>query len=172
MTVYADLSRYIALVRMPRLRVWITTGWKNPVRDPVVLAQTGSPSVAIGPETVGICETAMAPRTGDGVNTVFSVAGTAEVYLSNKRYSSAAVAVVTAAVNIRIIQVGVVETGIPRNALSRRLVFLVIPEAGVALGAPPQFVPIVGVELVGSGVAGPEGYRQGGQRPDHGSTAK
>jgi hypothetical protein len=52
-------------------------------------------------------------------------------------------AVVTAAVNIRIIQVGDVETGIPVNALSRRRVALVILEAGVALGAPSPFVPIV-----------------------------
>jgi hypothetical protein len=111
----------------------------------MVLAQTGSPSVAKGPETVGIFETAVAPRTGNGVNTVLSVAGTAEVYrsLGNGGCIDATVTVVTAAANIRIIQVGVVETDSPVNALSVRVVVTVIPESGVALAAPSHVVRIV-----------------------------
>jgi hypothetical protein len=42
--------------------------------------------------------------------------------------------------NIRIIQMGVVETGIPVDALSRRRVVVVIPEAGVTLRAPSDVV--------------------------------
>jgi len=38
----------------------------------MVLAQTGSPSVAIGPETVGVFEAAMTPHTGNEVSTVRS----------------------------------------------------------------------------------------------------
>jgi hypothetical protein len=137
-----------------------------------MLAQTSSPPVAIWPESVGIFKTAMAPRTGNGVLTVFSVARTAEVYLPKEGYVNTAMTVIAGTTNIRIIQVAVVETASPGEALSRRHVLLVIPEAGVALGAPSPFVPIVRVELVRRGVAGPEGYGQGGHRPNHGSTQK
>jgi hypothetical protein len=113
----------------------------------------------------------MTPHTGNGVITVPGVAGTAEVYLS-AGCVNAAVTVVTVAANIRIIRVGVVETGFPVNALGIRVVVAVTPEAGVALAALSHAVRIVRVVLVRRRIAGPEGYRQGGQRPDHGKTAK
>jgi len=100
----------------------------------VMLAQTGSPSRARGrQDTVGIVETAMTPHAGNVVDIVLSVAGAAEVYRSTG-CSSAVVTGATAA-KTQIIHVGIVETGSPGMALSRRRVAAVIPEAGVALGA-------------------------------------
>ena len=99
----------------------------------VMLAQTGSPPRA-RPRSVGIFYTAMTPHTGNGVRAVRSGVGNAEVCHSDG-CSFAAVTVVAAAANSRIIQVGVVETLSPGMALSRRYVAFVIPEAGVALGS-------------------------------------
>jgi hypothetical protein len=115
----------------------------------MMLAQTGSPSRAVTwRDAVGIFQTAVTPHTGNRVNAVLGVAGTAEIYLSVKRCISAVVAVVTAAVDIRINRMGVVETGVPgkgvsQRALSHRHVGVVILEAGVALGAPSPIVSIV-----------------------------
>jgi hypothetical protein len=110
----------------------------------MMLAQTRSPSRAVHwRNRVSIIETAVTPHTGNRVDAVLGVAGAAEVYLSNEPYISAAVAVVTAAANIRIIQVSDVETGSPGKALRRRHVALVILEAGVTLSAPSPLVPIV-----------------------------
>jgi hypothetical protein len=107
----------------------------------VMLAQTGSPPRA-RPISVGIFYTAMTPHTGNGVRTVRSGVGNAEVCHSDG-CSFAAVTVVAVAANGRIIQVGVVETTSPGIALSRRYVALVVPEAGVALGATSHVVRIV-----------------------------
>jgi hypothetical protein len=118
----------------------IAVGWRTCIR--VMLAQTGSPSRPKRPESVGIFYTAMTPHTGNEVRTVRSGVGNAEVCHSDG-CSFAAVTVVAAAANSRIIQVGVVETLSPGMALSRRYVAFVIPEAGVALGAASHVVRIV-----------------------------
>jgi hypothetical protein len=104
----------------------------------VMLAQTGSPTRAI-PQIVGIFQTAMTPHTRNEVDTVHGNGGTTEVYHSAGR-PSAAVAGITAGANIRIIQVGVVETGSPVKILRRRYVRAALPEAGVTLGALPLVV--------------------------------
>ena len=68
------------------------------------------------------------------MNTVLGVARTTQVHLSNESDVSTAVAIVAAAADIRIAQVGVVETASPAEvALSYRDVAFVIPETGVAL---------------------------------------
>jgi hypothetical protein len=137
----------------------------------VMLAQTGSPSRAVrGRDRVGIFRPAVTPHTGNGVDTVLGGAGAAEVYRI-ARYSSAVVTVATVAANIHIIQVDLVEMACPDMApLSLRRIGA-LAEGAVALGALPLVVRIIRVELVRRGVAGPEGYRQGGQRPDRESTA-
>jgi hypothetical protein len=109
----------------------------------VMLAQTGSPSRARGrQDTVGIFYAAMTPHTGNGVSTVCSGVGNAEMCHSDG-CPLAAVTVVTASANSRIIQVGIVQALSPGIALSRRYVAFVIPEAGVALAAPSHVVRIV-----------------------------
>jgi hypothetical protein len=116
-------------------------GWRTCL--PVMLAQAGSPPrTRIWRDRVGIFYTAMTPHTGNEVRTVRSGVGNAEVCHSDG-CSFAAVTVVAAAANSRIIQVGVVETVSPGMALSRRYVAFVIPEAGVALGAASHVVRIV-----------------------------
>jgi hypothetical protein len=76
----------------------------------------------------------MTPHTANEVDTVHSGAGAIEVYHSLE-CSSAAVAMITGAADIRIIQVGVVETGSPVKVLRHRYVRAALPEAGVTLGA-------------------------------------
>jgi hypothetical protein len=109
----------------------VAVGWRTCFV--VMLAQTGSPSRTRS-QIVGVFQTAVTPRTGNEVGTVHSSAGTAEVYHSLE-CPNAAVAIITAAANIRIIQVGVVETGSPVEVLRRRYVGAALPEAGVTLGA-------------------------------------
>jgi hypothetical protein len=111
----------------------------------MMLTQTGSPSRAVHWRfTVGIRETAVTPHTGNRVRTVLGVTGTTEVYLSKETDVGTAVAVVTAAADVRIAQVGVVETASPAKvALSHRDVAFVIPEASVALSAPSPLVPVI-----------------------------
>jgi hypothetical protein len=104
----------------------------------VMLAKAGSPARA-GPETVGVFQTAMAAHTGDEIDIVLGRTGTAEVYHPLEG-SSAAMTGVTAGVNIRVVQVGIVETDSPGKALSRRYVVAVFPEGGVTLGALSLFV--------------------------------
>jgi hypothetical protein len=136
----------------------------------VMLAQSGSPSRA-RPESVGIFQTAMTPHTGNEVDTVLCGTGTAEVYQSAGRPNTA-VAVITGAANIRVIQVGVVETGSPVKILRHRYVRAALPEAGVTLGALSHSADSVRVELVRRGVAGPERYGARGHHRDHGSTER
>jgi hypothetical protein len=76
----------------------------------------------------------MTPHTGNEVDTILSRTGAAEVHL-HLECSSAAMAVITAGANIRVIQVGVVETGSPVKVLRHRNVGAALPEAGVTLGA-------------------------------------
>jgi hypothetical protein len=109
----------------------VAVGWH--IGFVVMLAQTGSPSRA-GPETVGVFQPAMTPHTRNGVDAVLGVAGTAEVDHSLE-CSSAAMTVVTAGADIRVIQVGVVESGSPVKILRRRYVGTGLPEAGVTLSA-------------------------------------
>jgi hypothetical protein len=136
----------------------------------VMLAQAGSPSRA-RPETVGVFQTAMTPHTGNEIDTILSRTGAAEVYLPLK-CSSTAMAVVTAGADIRVIQVGGVETGPPVKILRRRYVGAALPETGVTLGALSDRTDRVRVELVRSGVAGPERYGARGHHRDHGSTER
>jgi hypothetical protein len=104
----------------------------------VMLAKTGSPTRAV-PLIVGIFQTTMTAHTGDEVDAVLRGGGVAEVY-HTAECSSAAVAGITAAVDIRIIQVGFVETGSPVKILRRRYVGTGLPEAGVTLGAPTRVI--------------------------------
>jgi hypothetical protein len=83
----------------------------------VMLPQTGSPSRA-RPETVVVFQTAMTAHASDEVDTILSRTGAAEVHLP-PGCSNAAVASITARVNIRVIQVGIMETDSPGIALSR-----------------------------------------------------
>jgi len=136
----------------------------------VMLAQTGSPTRA-GPETVGVFQTAVTPHAGDGVDTVLGVGGTADVDHSLEG-SSAAMTVVTAGVDIRVIQVGGVETGSPVETLCHRYIGTGLPETGVTLGALSHRTDRVRVELVRSGVARPEGYGARGQQPHRGNTKR
>jgi hypothetical protein len=76
----------------------------------------------------------MTSHTGDEIDAVHRVGRTAEVYHSLE-CSIAAVTVVTAGANIRVIQVGIVETDSPIKILRRRYVGAALPEAGVTLGA-------------------------------------
>jgi hypothetical protein len=148
----------------------------------MVLTQTGPPSrTHTRRDRVGIFQPAVTPHAGDGVDTVLGAVGTADVY----RIAGCSRAIVTVdptgprrwVGDIHIIRVGIVETGSPgegrtRRTLSHRLVGVVIPEAAVALGALSLVVRSVRVELVRRGVSGPEGYRQGDQRPDRERTAR
>jgi hypothetical protein len=59
----------------------------------------------------------MTPHAGDGVGAVLGVAGTAEVDQSLEG-SRAAMTIVAAGTDIRVIQMGVVETGSPVEILS------------------------------------------------------
>ena len=112
----------------------------------VMLAQAGSPPRA-RPRSVGIFYTAMTPHTGNGVDTVLSGVGTADVYLiagcSRAVVTVDATGPTSCVGDIHIIRVGIVETDSPGKALSRRRVAVVIPEAGVTLGAPSLVVRIV-----------------------------
>jgi hypothetical protein len=102
-------------------------------RVDVMLAQTGSPPRA-SPQIVFIFQAAVTPHTGNGVDAILSGGRTAEVYRPTLG-SSAAVTVVTAAFDIRIAQMGCVEAVPPGPALGHRGVVVVVPEAGVTLGA-------------------------------------
>jgi hypothetical protein len=123
----------------------IAVGWRTCIR--VMLAQTGSPSRPKRPESVGIFYTAMTAHTGNGVDTVLSGVGTADVYLiagcSRAVVTVDATGPTTCVGDIHINRVGIVETDSPGKALSRRRVAVVIPEAGVTLGAPSLVVRIV-----------------------------
>jgi hypothetical protein len=130
-----------------------------------MLAQTGSPSRAV-PLVVGIFQATVAAHTGDEVDTVLRRTGTAEIY-HVAECSCAAVAGITVAADIRIIQVGFVETGSPIKTLCDRNVGAALSETGVTLGAPTRVIDCIRIELVCRGVSGPEDYRACGRNSDH-----
>ena len=108
----------------------VGVSWSACIR--VVLPQTGPPQSSI-------LQAAVAAATGNGVDTILSVCGAAEVYRSAGG-SCPTVAVVTATSNRGIIQVNVVETVSPGKALGLRHVPIIIPEASVTLAATPHVV--------------------------------
>jgi hypothetical protein len=135
-------------------------------RRVVMLAQTGTPS-RTQPDTVGVLQAAVAPHAGNEVDAVHRRGGTAEVDLPLER-PIAAMAVVAIVPNIGVVEVGVVETDPPVEILRRRYVGAALPEAGMALSAPPLVVDRVGVELVRRGVAAPKHYGARDHHPSHG----